>query len=298
MQDFQNFEIPDRVFFQKSKSGLDRIVIDNDFAEATIYLHGGNLTHFQPRGERAVIFGGKRCEMHPDRTLHAGIPICWPWFGPHPTEESKPQHGFARNRDWELQKTTQLPSGETEIVLGLGEDEETRALFDHSFELLLRFTIGRRLRIELETHNSDSVPFSFTQALHSYFYLSDIDNAVIYGTEGVPFAELTDGGRKKQESGALRIDRVINRVYEPTDRQCRIFDDGFNRIISIDKRGSRATTIWNPGDKSGLHDLPADLYRKFVCVESCNAGNDIVTLEPGSSHSLIQEITVSAISDR
>jgi D-hexose-6-phosphate mutarotase len=292
MQNLQKFEIPGIVHFQKNRFGLDQIVIANELAEAEIYLLGGNLTHYQPRGERPVIFGGKGCEMYPDKTLHAGIPICWPWFGPHPTESSKPQHGFARNKIWELRKTAQLPGGETEVLLGLSEDKETLELFAHSFELLLRFTIGKTVRIELETRNTDSSPFRFTQALHSYFYLSDIDNVTIRGVEDTPFADLADKSRIKQESGPLHIDRVINRVYEPTDRECELIDSGFSRVITVDKEGSNATTIWNPGSDNDLHDLPGDLYRKFVCIESCNAGEDIITLEPGMSHRIIQKIAV------
>jgi len=292
MQDLQKFEIPGIVHFQKNRLGLDQIVISNKLAEAEIYLLGGNLTHYQPRDEKPVIFGGKGCEMYPDKTLHAGIPICWPWFGPHPTESSKPQHGFARNKIWELRKTAQLPGGETEIILELSEDKETLGLFAHSFELLLRFTIGKTVRIELETHNTDSSPFRFTQALHSYFYLSDIGNITIRGVEDTPFVDLVDEGRIRQESDPLHIDRVVNRVYEPTDRQCELIDSGFGRVITVDKEGSNATTIWNPGSDNDLHDLPGDLYRKFVCIESCNAGNNIITLEPGMSHSIVQKIAI------
>ena len=104
MQNLQKFEIPDIVRFEKTQYGLTKMIVTNDLAEAEIYLYGGNLTHFQPKGETAVIFEGKKSDMHPDKTLHAGIPICWPWFGPHPTDSSKPQHGFARNRLWEVRE--------------------------------------------------------------------------------------------------------------------------------------------------------------------------------------------------
>jgi len=298
MQNLQQFEIKNIVRFRKNRFGLDQIIISNGLAEAVIYLYGGNLTHYQPKGERPVIFGGKGCDMHPDKTLHAGIPICWPWFGPHPTDTAKPQHGFARNREWEMKNTAQLPGGETEIVLILGEDEGTLELFKHPFKLQLRFTIGSALRIELETRNTDTIPFSFTQALHSYFYLSDIDHTIIYGVQNTPFADLADKSRIKQESEPLRIDRVVNRVYEPTDKRCEIVDSGFSRVITVDKEGSSATTIWNPGADNGLHDLPGDLYRKFVCVETCNARNNIITLEPEMSHRIVQEISILDISPK
>jgi len=293
MHSLQNMKIPETVTLKKSQSGLDKIIIRNELAEAVIYMRGANLTHFKPRNEKPVIFGGEGCEMYPDKTLHAGIPLCWPWFGPHPSDKNKPQHGFARDREWEMKEAAQLPGGDTEIILELREDERTLALFDHPFELRLRFLIGKTLRIELETHNTDTVPFQFTQALHSYFSLSDIDNILIYGTEDTPFVDVADGRIKKQTSQPLKVDRVINRVYEPSDKQCRIIDSGFHRVITVSKEGSNATTIWNPGKENGLHDLPGDLYRRFVCIESCNAGNDSITLGPGMSHRIVQEISLS-----
>lgn len=293
MQALQKFEIPEIVRFQKNPFGLTKTIITNEHAEAEIYLYGGNLTHFQPKGEMAVIFEGKKSEMHPDKTLHAGIPICWPWFGPHPTDSSKPQHGFARNRLWEVREVEQLPSGETLVVLGLSEDEGTMKLFTHPFDLELTFTIGKQIRVDLKTYNSGTLPISFTQALHSYFFVSDIDNVTINGVEKTPFIDLTDESREKRENAPLRIDRIINRVYEPTDKRCDIIDKGINRKVAVDKEGSNSTTIWNPGPNNGLHDLPGDLYRKFVCVETTNARRDIITLEPGASHHIVQDISLS-----
>jgi D-hexose-6-phosphate mutarotase len=293
MKNLQHFTISDIINFQTNSHGLTKMVITNDLAEAVIYLQGGNLTHFQPKGESEVIFGGKTCEMHPEKTLHAGIPICWPWFGPHPTDSDKPQHGFARNKEWEVRETGQLASGETRIVLGLHEDEETLELFDHMFDLTLTFTIGRQLRIDLRTYNSNAEPFHFTQALHSYFAASDIDNLIIYGVEKTPFIDLADDHKEKQEDDLLMVDRILNRVYGPSNQTCAILDKGSNRRIEIEKEGSQATTIWNPGKESGLHDLPGDTYRKFVCIETCNAGQDIITLESGASHHITQKISLA-----
>ncbi len=293
MQTLEKFEIPHIVRFEKNQYGLTKMIITNDLAEAEIYLFGGNLTHFQPKGEMAVIFEGKKSEMHPDKTLHAGIPICWPWFGPHPTDSSKPQHGFVRNRLWEVREVEQLPAGETQVVLGLSEDKETLELFAHPFKLELTFTIGKQLHVDLKTYNSDTCPISFTQALHNYFFVSDIDQVVVNGVEDVPFIDLTDEDKEKREAAPLLIDRVINRVYEPTDQRCDIIDKGSSRQVTIDKKGSNSTTIWNPGPNNGLHDLPGDLYRQFVCVETTNARRDTIILEPGASYHIAQNIYLS-----
>jgi glucose-6-phosphate 1-epimerase len=292
MKSLQKFEIPQIVSFKNNESGLAKMIVTNDFAEAEIYLYGGNLTHFQPKGEGPVIFNGKETVMYPDKTLHAGIPICWPWFGPHPDDAAKPQHGFARTRLWEVKGTEQLANGETRAVLGLQEDEESLKLFPHPFELELVFTIGKRLRIELISYNNGDLPFSITQALHSYLSVSDIEEIVVNGLEETPFIDLTDENREKSEATPLRINKVINRVYGPTDKRCEIVDDGLHRKLVIGKEGSNSTTVWNPWSENGLHDLPGEQYRKFICIETVNALKDMITLAPKSSHAIVQEISV------
>ena len=296
MQNYKQFKIPETVRFEENRSGLTKLIISNYLADAEIYLYGANLTHFQPKGEDAVIFGGKQCEMCPDKTLHAGIPICWPWFGPHPSDSSKPQHGFARNRLWEIKETLQLHTGETKVILGLSEDEGTLALFPHAFALELTFIIGKSLHIALKTVNKSRETFTITQALHSYFYVSDIGKVSVSGVENTAFIDAADhNSQKESEEYSLLIDKVINRVYIPTESQCHIKDSGKERMIIIDKKGSHSTTIWNPGKNNGLHDLPGDLYRKFVCIETVNASNDTVTLQAGNTHCIMQEIRLSKI---
>ncbi|MGB6019201.1 MAG: hypothetical protein WBF77_06355, partial [Sulfurimonadaceae bacterium] len=96
-KDLRQFEIPDILSFANSNNGLTKIIITNEHSDAEIYLHGGHLTHFQPKGEEALIFDAKASRVTPPKSVHAGIPICWPWFGLHPTDSTKPQHGFARD---------------------------------------------------------------------------------------------------------------------------------------------------------------------------------------------------------
>ncbi len=295
MQDLLKFEIPDRVRFEENGAKLTKMIISNDLAEAQIYLFGGNLVHFQPKGEEKVIFDGLNSEMYPDKTLHAGIPICWPWFGPHPLESSKPQHGFARNREWQVREVAQLSSGETKVVLGLNEDAGTLELFPYPFTLQLTFTIGKSLSIELCTTNNATETIHFSQALHSYFLLSDISKATITGLEETPFVDITDTGHLKSETLPLQIDGVINRVYIPTEARCVITDKGLARKILIDKRGSNSTTVWNPSANSNLHDLPGELYRKFVCIESCNTRADSITLPAGATSQITQIISLEKI---
>jgi glucose-6-phosphate 1-epimerase len=58
------------------------------------------------------------------------------------------------------------------------------------------------------------------------------------------------------------------------------------RRIQVAKAGSKATTVWNPGEETcrTIADLPDDAYHSFVCVETVNAFEDTIRLAPGEMH--------------
>jgi len=291
-QDLTPFYTANAVSFSENELGLSKIIINNELAEAEIYLHGAHLTHFQPKGEAALIFDAKESYVIPPKSVHAGIPICWPWFGAHPTDNTMPQHGFARDSIWILKSTKELDTKETEVTLTLKDNEQTHTLFPYAFELELTFTIGKILSIALTTANRDKNSFTITQALHTYFAISDIETIAIAGVEETPFVDYTDEKKEKSEKAALEVHQEVNRVYVPTTARCTIIDKDLRRKIVIEKSGSNSTTIWNPWRESGIHDLPGEKYRKFVCIETTNALQDAVTLQPDESHEIRQVISV------
>jgi D-hexose-6-phosphate mutarotase len=290
--DLKTHLIPGSLYLDESENGLKKIVIDNDCTEAEIYLHGANLTHFQPKGEAPVIFNAKESQMSVSKTVHAGIPICWPWFGAHPTESNRPQHGFARDMLWQLKSAKLLQTKAAEVVLSLKENAQSLALWPYSFELELTFTIGNTLSVALKTTNTSATPFTFTQALHTYFAVGDIAKVEVRGLEETPFVDYADAKKEKFEAGSLHIDRMINRVYLSTETACLIADPNLERTIVVEKAGSRSTTVWNPWTASGIHDLPGDTYKKFLCIETTNALQDARTLQPGQSHLIVQNVSI------
>ena len=120
-----------------------------------------------------------------------------------------------------------------------------------------------------------------------------IETINITGVEKTPFIDYTDAKKEKSEVASLEIHQEVNRVYVSTDDTCVIDDKALNRKIVIEKSGSNSTTIWNPWKESGIHDLPDDKYREFVCIETTNALQDAVTLHPKESHQIKQIISVS-----
>ena len=291
----KKFEIVHTIEVEKSKNAGEKIIIKNKFAEAEIYLLGGHLTHFQPKGEEKVIFDGKESYILPPKSAHFGIPICWPWFGPHPDDNSKPQHGFARNMLWTLTETVILNNGYTQVTLSLQETEKTLLLWPHTFKLDLIFTIGKTLQVKLITYNTSDKNMMITQALHSYFYIEDITNIEIKGVENTTFIDQLDENKVKIETSALQFTQKLDRIYIPTTSTCEIADPLLKRKLIIEKEHSNTTTIWNPWEENGLHDLPNEKYKKFVCIEAVNAKEDSQILQPGQTYSLSQNISVESL---
>ena len=79
------FAIPGHVLFRASPGGLVRAEIANTDATAQMALQGAQVLTFQPQGSAPVLFLSPHARYAPGKAIRGGIPICWPWFGPHPT---------------------------------------------------------------------------------------------------------------------------------------------------------------------------------------------------------------------
>jgi D-hexose-6-phosphate mutarotase len=267
----------------------------NKFANFALSLHGAHVTSYQPTGSREnILWLSKESNFKKDKPIRGGIPICWPWFGPHPEDSTKPSHGFARLADWTLTETALLENGTVTVTLELTSDCETRKLWPYEFKLQNKITIGDTLKLELITKNRDSKPFTITSALHSYFNICDIRNISIHGLDNTQYIDSMDNDKIKTQEGAVTFNSEVDRVYIDTTERSIISDQGYSREISIAKQGSRSTVVWNPWiEKSRrMSDFGNDEYQTMVCVETTNALSDNITINPDKEHSLICEIYI------
>jgi len=294
IQEFNaRFAIADHVSFAAGPGALPIVTVRNAHAVATISLQGAHVTAFQPRGQDPVLWVSSQAVYAPGKAIRGGIPVCWPWFGPHPTDPTKPDHGFVRVRPWTVRETAALEDGATEVQLGLADDEDTRAIWPHAFDLQLTVTVGPTLRVALLARNTGSETFVCGGALHSYFGVGDVTSITIDGLDGCEYIDKTDGGLAKVQEGAVTISAETDRVYEETTTSCTIGDPVMGRRIVVAKEGSRSTVVWNPWrDKARrLADFGDDEYTAMVCVEVANARDDTVAVAPGDEHQL--EMTVA-----
>lgn len=76
----------------------------------------------------------------------AAFPSAGHWFGPAPARvgSGKPSHGFARTSLWTLDGVSDHGDG-TLVHLSLRDNEATRQLWPHAFELELDVLVGKEL---------------------------------------------------------------------------------------------------------------------------------------------------------
>jgi len=292
------FALPGQLNFEYGPGGLCVANIANSQGQALIALSGGHVMSWQPNGQPPVLWLSAYAKFAPGKSIRGGVPVCWPWFGPHQTETGFPGHGFARTVPWQVESSAALDNGATQLVLSLQHSDATRAQWPHPSSVRSTITVGRELCIELSTQNLGDAAFVLGEALHTYFAVSDIRQSPIQGLEGSRYVDKVAGGAEKQQNGPIVINGEVDRVYLDTTADCVIEDPGLARRIRIHKQNSRSTVVWNPGVEKAekMGDFGPDGHLGMVCVESGNALDNRISLLPGETHSLRVVYSVEALS--
>lgn len=293
----EQYGIAGQATFKEAPGGAVTAEVTNSHATATIALQGGHLMSWAPRGSRPVIWLSRAAALTPGKLVRGGVPVCWPWFGPHPTESSFPAHGFARTVPWNVMATETLANGETRLIFRLEQNEKARSQWPHPSQLDIRITLGSALEIDLVTRNTGGEPIVIGEALHTYFEVSDIRQVAIQGLDGCRYIDKAGGGKRVQQVGPVTFSGETDRVYLDTVADCLIDDPGMKRRIRIGKRGSLSTVVWNPWNEKAakMGDLGEDGYLNMVCVESANAADNLVSIAPGDEHRLSVIYRVEAL---
>lgn len=282
----EKFSIEGELGFAELENDLVFITVSNKYADADICLYGAHITSFRPRNTMDVLWMSPESFFEVGKPIRGGIPVCFPWFGPHKTDPEKPQHGFARLMYWDVLETAVKPNGETLIRLQLCSSEETKAYWPYDFCAEITITVGLTLTVSLNVTNKSTEVFKYGCALHSYYHLSAIENLSIEGLEGTTYYNQLTCEKGIQQEHYLHIQGAFTRHYLDTETPVVIADPVFRRRIKVDKTGSKVTTVWNPGEEASAQivDLDDESYETFVCVEATNAFDFEIQLAPGESY--------------
>jgi glucose-6-phosphate 1-epimerase len=260
-----------------------------------VYLQGAHVTDYQPQGSEPVLFVSDHSRFEPGAPIRGGVPVCLPWFAEQHADAKAPKHGFVRVLPWEVKAAARQADGSVQLELGFvfAPGNETWARYapywPRPFSAMMTVTVSQALSMTLAVCNDGSQAFAMTQALHTYLKISDIRSVGLRGLAGGAFLDKTKGfAPTRQEEQVLRFTGETDRIYPNSAASCVVEDPGLRRRIVIAKRGSASTVVWNPwSERAGkLEDLGATQWPGMLCVETANAGPNVVPVAAGQTHVL------------
>ncbi len=269
-------------------NGLERIVVNTRDAQGEVYLHGAHVTSWHPTGRKPVLWMSGQSFFDSAKPIRGGIPVCFPWFGPHPSDSQKPAHGTARIQKWIPVKSRWTAEGVAELLL-----ESQLAPFDVQLHIRMGQALELRMNTRLAAQEKRAVHFE--QALHTYFCVSDVRNIEIRGLENCQYIDkMLQARRCEPTRRPITFGQETDRVYFNTKDTVEIHDSGDGRQIVIEKSGSLSTVVWNPWiDKSRrMPDFGDSEWPQMVCVETANVADNRVLLAPGDVHEMTLRVTV------
>lgn len=288
------FANADFLTFSEKSPGFIAVEVKTAFSTATVALQGAHVLTWQPKGQKPVIWLSKAAKFVPGKSVRGGVPICWPWFGPHATDATYPGHGFARTIPWSLLDARKLPDGRVRLEFAPELNDAARTQWPHASSVKYSVTLGQELVVALATKNIGDTPFVLGQALHTYFVVGDIRQASVAGLEGRAHIDKVAGGKRRKQKGAVTFTGETDRIYLDTAGCCGIVDPVLKRTILITSTGSRSTVVWNPWEEKAakMGDFGKEGPWKMVCVETANAADDVITLAPGETHRMTAQYRV------
>jgi D-hexose-6-phosphate mutarotase len=263
--------------------------VDGPAGTAEVLDTGALVLRWAPAGRDPVLFAPPGAGSEAGMPPHAGIPVCWPWFGPGPQPEA-PAHGIARGALWQYRGT--ITDGDVATVTHrLTPDEATSPWWPHPYRLDLEVTLGPSLTLRLSTSNLGDEPFVVGEALHAYLAVGDVREVRVGGLDGATFHDKVAGEDRVQE-GDLVLTGETDRVYRSA-APVVITDPVLGRRLVVETDGAADRVVWNPWSEkaAGIDDIGAH-WPRFVCVEAANALADVVTVAPGATHTLTYRLTV------
>jgi len=293
----EQFGIAGQLNFVTGGGGMPVAEVDNKFGKASIALQGAHVLGYQAKGAEPLVWMSPEATYAPGKSLRGGVPVCWPWFGPHGSDSNLPGHGPARTVDWQPVASEAQSGGGTKLSFELIKTEKISEQCAHDLNVRLHVTVGESLRLELETMNQGATAFTLGQALHTYFRVGDVRLAHIEGLDGCEYIDKMDGGQRKQQRGAVSISGETDRIYLGSGKRQEIVDPAMGRKIVIQGEGSASTVVWNPWVETAakMGDLGPDGYLNMLCVETTNSADDVVEIAPGATYCMLADYSSEAL---
>lgn len=263
---------------------------------------GGQVLEYRQDNEPPIIWLSDQAAYQKGAGVRGGVPVCWPWFGgltfnPEAVQQQyafsePPAHGLVRTLPWVLIEQRQ---SNDRIELALQPDPAQQPGEFPDVQLTLRITLDTTLSITLQNHNRSDNTVVISQALHSYFAVSDSRHVTLQGLDQKPYVDAMDNWHSHRQSGPLTFREETDRLYLQLDPILHIEDPGWQRRITLSTSGSRSAVVWNPWiEKSQrLSQFADDAWQRMLCIETARVLDDVLFLPPGETH----EMSVSFVTN-
>jgi glucose-6-phosphate 1-epimerase len=245
-------------------AGLPLLQLNTTKCRALIALQGAHLLNFYTTKGKPLLWLSPNCDFTPGIALRGGIPVCLPWFGPHPTDSTKPKHGFARNREWQLIDASLNNEGVAELVFEF--DSPANDLFPFNFRAQLVMLLGDNIKQILSINNTDVHPFDCSWVLHSYFPVASLAGARVEGLTDKTYLDNLEQHAAKPQAGDVIFPYEVDRVFPGVENPVVIA--GSPRI-RITHDNCPSVVVWNPGatNAAKIADIGAGNEQRYICVE-------------------------------
>jgi glucose-6-phosphate 1-epimerase len=293
-QRYAHLLIPDVAHIEPGRGGLPHLLIEHMGAIADIYFHGAHLAQYSPPHAHPLLFLSNASQFTAGKPIRGGVPLIFPWIGPHPTSAALPAHGFVRTMEWTL-SAIRKHSNRVSVELSLTDSPETHKIWPHAFELRLIVRVSTSLEMAMSVRNTGKSPFKYEEAMHTYLAVGDVRRLKIHGLAGCDYLDKVQGGRRmRQDAAATVINGETDRVYLGTRETVQVCEISGHEL-TVAKTGSKATVVWNPwiGKGSALSGFASDEWPHMLCIGTANAAEHAIVLAPGEHHTMTAVISAA-----
>ncbi|MGE6660834.1 D-hexose-6-phosphate mutarotase [Pseudomonas sp. NPDC077408] len=274
-------------------------------AEVIVAEQGAQVLSYRQGEAAPIIWLSEEAAFQAGQAVRGGVPVCWPWFGdlarnPQSVQDTyqgsqpAPAHGLVRNIDWVMVRSD---TNDDSVTLVFASNRELPG-WPHAVDLSLNISLDSKgLHLSLTSHNRGDTTIALSQALHSYFAISDIHQVTVEGLDGRPYIETLEDWQQRQQQGDLIFGGETDRIYLDLPSRLSLRDPGLKRQILLETRGSRSAILWNPwiAKAQRLSQFADDAWQRMLCIETANVMDDVIRLEPSARHTLSVSISAESI---
>ncbi|MFM2422246.1 MAG: hypothetical protein RL291_776 [Pseudomonadota bacterium] len=267
-------------------------------ARAKISFVGAHVMSFETRdgnGWREQLWLPPLARPMRGKAMRGGIPLCWPWFGPHKTDKSLPQHGVARIALWDVINATDGATDNAGAYQSIAFNLPPSAmagvpgLDPQAVTLRCLITVHDDGELHLALTTIGLAGFTFSEAFHTYFRVADVRQVAVHGLDGGTYRDQADNNLMKDLSGPFDFSREVNAHFPHRGGPQTIVDPAGQRTIRIETSNAQGTTVWHPGPEAPqkFAEIPAAVAHQFVCVESGNLPENPVMFTETTVHEVV-----------